>query len=473
MPSESKLYIVGIGPGRRDQLTWRAAEVLGQVENVVGYGAYLDLVSDFLGDKDVASTGMGREVDRAKMAVDLLEEGSVAFISSGDPNVYGMAGLGLEVASERVGLDRVEVVPGVTSFNAAACKTGLTFRDSVAVTSLSDLLTPWNEIESRITTVAKMNMPIAIYNPKSKKRTWQLSRILDILVQCGRGDELLLIAKNVSRDGEDLSWTTVSKMLKSEELRETVDMFTLILIGGKGMSKGGYSPKSQINVVGVGPGDPAHLTLEARKSLSESDLGLGAERYLEVAKSVTGGKAISHKGALEYRMEARLAMAKEAANLGKTVSILSGGDPGIFSSSWRIFAQGDYHAVSGLSAFSAVASRLGAPLVNDFVLLSGLKENAPDDVFSLMERGFGVVIYNVDSKNLLPLIERIKNLDRPCALARDVTRTKEWIEVTRTTELSCQMADGNRYSLVIAGPNSYIKEGRIIARRGYQRRYSY
>jgi len=275
LPSESKLYIVGIGPGRRDQLTWRAAEVLGQVENVVGYGAYLDLVSDFLGDKDVASTGMGREVDRAKMAVDLLEEGSVAFISSGDPNVYGMAGLGLEVASERVGLDRVEVVPGVTSFNAAACKTGLTFRDSVAVTSLSDLLTPWNEIESRITTVAKMNMPIAIYNPKSKKRTWQLSRILDILVQCGRGDELLLIAKNVSRDGEDLSWTTVLKMLKSEELRETVDMFTLILIGGKGMSKGGYSPKSQINVVGVGPGDPAHLTLEARHGKRGCKLGKG------------------------------------------------------------------------------------------------------------------------------------------------------------------------------------------------------
>ncbi|HII07343.1 MAG TPA: hypothetical protein HA349_08555, partial [Methanotrichaceae archaeon] len=106
MPSESKLYIVGIGPGSRALLTRKAKEAIADSESVVGYRPYLDLVSDLLEGKTVSSTGMGREVDRAREAVDLLDGGSVALISSGDPNVYGMAGLGLEVASGKVDLDR-------------------------------------------------------------------------------------------------------------------------------------------------------------------------------------------------------------------------------------------------------------------------------------------------------------------------------------------------------------------------------
>ena len=87
-------------------------------------------------------------MERAREAVDLLAEGDVALISSGDPNVYGMAGLGLEVASGRVELERVEVVPGITSFSAAASRAGITFREAVAVISLSDLITPWERIEA-------------------------------------------------------------------------------------------------------------------------------------------------------------------------------------------------------------------------------------------------------------------------------------------------------------------------------------
>lgn len=472
MPSESKLYIVGIGPGGRGQLTCRAAEILKSVDNVVGYGAYLDLVRNFLAGKEVATTGMGKEVDRAKMAVDLLDEGSVAFISSGDPNVYGMAGLGLEVASQKGDLDRVEVVPGVTSFNAAACRAGVTFRDSVAVISLSDLLTPWNEIERRVEAAAEMGMPIALYNPKSKRRTWQLPKVLEILVQNGRGDESLLVAKNVARVGEDFRWTTVFEMLELEELRESVDMFTLVLIGGNGMCKGRYATQSKINVVGGGPGDPAHLTLEARKLLGESDLVLGAERFLGEIKGIAKGKMVAQGGELGERMGKRLVMAKNAALRGDTTSIMVGGDPSIFSSSWQISARDHVHTVPGLSAFSPVAAKLGAPLVSDFVLLPRLSGGRSDEIFDLMERGFGVAVYNVDARNL-PHVGDIESLDRPCGLARDVTRPEEQIEVGTTSELAHFGIEGNRCILVVAGPNSYIKEGRIITRRGYQTKYNY
>ncbi len=231
MPSASRLYIVGIGPGSPGLLTRRAKEALTEARSVVGYGPYLDLVKDHLSGKAVRSTGMGREVDRAREAVDLLEDGDVALISSGDPNVYGMAGLGLEVASGRVELERVEVVPGITSFSAAASRAGITFRDSVAVLSLSDLLTPWERIEERARTASELGMPMAIYNPRSRRRTWQLERLLDIVTGSGEEDRHLLVAKNVSRPGESLWWTTAREVLE-EALREEIDMFTLLIIGG-------------------------------------------------------------------------------------------------------------------------------------------------------------------------------------------------------------------------------------------------
>jgi precorrin-3B C17-methyltransferase len=97
----------------------------------------------------------------------------VALVSSGDPNVYGMAGLGLEMAARPAS---VEIVPGVTSFTAASCRAGLAFRECVAAVSLSDLLTHWPQIEGRLRLAAETRMPVALYNPKSRRRDWQLLR---------------------------------------------------------------------------------------------------------------------------------------------------------------------------------------------------------------------------------------------------------------------------------------------------------
>ena len=500
MPSESKLFIVGIGPGSGGLLTRRAKEAIERSEFVVGYGPYLDLVSGLLEGKAVSSTGMGREVDRAKEAVDLLDEGSVALVSSGDPNVYGMAGPGLEVASGKVDLDRVEVVPGITSFSAAASRAGITFRESVAVISLSDLLTPWSEIEKRAKISSEMKMPMAIYNPRSKKRTWQLDRILDIVAEGGGADQDLLVAKSVSRRGEALWWTSVEKMLEREEQRQKVDMFTLLIVGGEGMAggRGGSgedglvkgepapkadpepSPGSRINLVGVGPGDPAHLTLEAEEIIGRSDLILGPERHLQAVGGIAGGEMISAEGSFEERIRARLCAAREAASKGETASILFGGDPSVFSSSWRalepsVLGQTEVHVSPGVGAFSAAASRVGAPLVGDFALLSGRDDDTPDRVSRLAEGGFAVVVYNQNASKLAATADAASALDpeRPFSLVQDATRPEEMISVGMAADLARPNFEGLRCTLILAGPKARITDGRIITRRGYQTKYDY
>lgn len=513
MPSESRLYIVGIGPGGRGLLTRRAKEALLEARSVVGYGPYLNLVKDLLPGKVVRSTGMGREVERAREAVDLLAEGDVALISSGDPNVYGMAGLGLEVASGRVELERVEVVPGITSFSAAASRAGITFREAVAVISLSDLLTPWERIEDRARAASELGMPMAIYNPRSRRRTWQLERLLDIVTGGGEGDRHLLVAKNVSRPGEALWWTTAGEVLEREDLREEIDMFTLLIIGGEGMAEGwrwdgrnekgdgrggegmgkaeggrgvegiaagGPIAEAKIRLVGVGPGDPRHLTLEAEGLIRGSDLLLGAERHLASVGALPGGLgarslSISPTGRFEERVGARLAAAEEAAGRGETASILFGGDPGTFSSAWRGLSRPGIRVSPGVGAFAAAAARVGAPLVNDFALLSGLDGEAPEKARRLLEAGFAVVFYNQSSGGLKAIAEAASSLDpeRPFALVQDATRPDERIAIGRASDLARPKFDGRRCTLILPGPEAHLREGRIIARRGYERKYDY
>jgi precorrin-3B C17-methyltransferase len=499
LPSENRLYIVGIGPGERGLMTRRAIEAISDAESVVGYRPYLDLVSDLLAGKRVVSTGMGREVDRAKEAVDLLEEGSVALISSGDPNVYGMAGLGLEVASGRVDLSRVEVVPGITSFSAAACRAGVTFTESVATISCSDLLTPWNKIEERARIASELKMPMAIYNPRSRRRTWQLDRVLEIATSEGERDPEVLVAKNVAREGEALFWTRAKLMLEEEDLREEVDMFTLLILEGEGMVRvegtacdenrrrgaagpearshpaGGHS--ARVHVVGTGPGDPRHLTLDAVEIIERSDLLLGAERHLSAVRGVSKGETNSHegKGEFEDRISARVRAAEEAARLGKTASILFGGDPSTFSSSWRARAPSTARVSPGVGAFSAAAARLGAPLVNDFALISGLSEETPWRARRLLEGGFAVVVYNQNSGRMDCLAEAVSDLDpeRPFGLIQDATRPEERIRIGRGADLARPNFGGRRCTLILAGPEARMTEGKIITRRGYQTKYDY
>ncbi|MDD1753541.1 MAG: SAM-dependent methyltransferase [Methanotrichaceae archaeon] len=470
MPSENNLYIIGIGPGQHDQMTIQALKAIKEAKFIVGHRTYLDLIKVLLGRKEIIASGMGQEVERAKTAIDLLDQGSVAIVSSGDPNVYGMAGLCHEVAHRRISLDRIKVVPGITSFTAAACHAGLIFRESMAIISLSDLLTPFSEIERRLKAAAELKMPVILHNPRSKKRDWQLDKALQIL---GLEKETL-IATNVARKGEKLTWLKAGQVLEDEGIKELINMFTLVIINGNEVQKGQTVNKARINVVGLGPGDPKYLTTEAREVLKASNKLFGPERYLQIARCISQGEGIKHHGNCQNRMRLRFQDAKAASERNEVSSILTGGDPCIFSAAWRVLEEArgvcDIHVSPGISAFSALAARVGAPLVNDFVLVSNIKE--PSRISRLSEAGFGIVAYNTQVKEIRPILERISP-ERPCALARDISREGEEIIVSKASELMKTSADGLRFTFLIASNNSFIKDDKIITRRGYQAKYCY
>jgi precorrin-3B C17-methyltransferase len=465
MREETKLSILGLGPGSRQLMTRQAFQVLQGAEIVVGYRPYLDLVSDLIAGKRVVSSGMGDEVERAKAATELLEEGSVALVSSGDPNVYGMAGLGLEVLGDP---SRAEVVPGVTSFTAASCWAGITFRRSVAVASLSDLLTPWADIERRIRLAAELGIPTALYNPKSKRRDWQLDRALEIF-----GEKTsVLVARMVGRPGQEIFWSNAEEILDKEETKDKIDMFTLLILSGRGMAHIPAAEEALINVVGIGPAAGGQLTLEAERLLESAGAVLGARRYLEMVRDSVQGKVISHDDPRPDRIADRLREARATAERGKRATILTGGDPSIFSAAWRYLQDLEglerIHVAPGVSAFSAAAARAGAPLVNDFALLSGPEPEAA----ALSRAGFGVVIYNLAASELPSLLDLIDS-KRPCLLARDVGRLGEYCLAARAGDFQEADVKGSRFTFLISSAGSYLRKGRIIARRGYQTKYGY
>lgn len=230
--------MVGIGPGHIDHLSQRAREVLEQADVIAGYGTYLDLIQPLIGDRETISSGMTREVQRVESAIERALEGrKVALISSGDAGIYAMAGLVLEMCAARdidavparsKGQDalQVEVVPGIPALCAGGALLGAPLTHDFAAVSLSDLLTPWETIERRIDAAARADFVIVIYNPKSKRRDWQLQRAREIIRQ-HRGDTTPVgIVTAAMRPGQRIRITTLAQ-LHTEE----VDMQTTVFIG--------------------------------------------------------------------------------------------------------------------------------------------------------------------------------------------------------------------------------------------------
>jgi len=174
-----KLYIVGVGPGHHDHMTFRAKQVIEESDTIVGYTTYVNLVENLIDGKDVYRYAMTQEVERAQQCIDLAKEGKiVSLVSSGDPGIYGMAGLIYETLAEsgwnpKTGL-QVEIIPGVSALNSCASLIGSPLMTDFAVVSMSDLLVPWEIIVKRVEAAAQGDFVIVIYNPSSKKRIRQL-----------------------------------------------------------------------------------------------------------------------------------------------------------------------------------------------------------------------------------------------------------------------------------------------------------
>lgn len=228
-----KLYIVGVGPGHHDHMTFRAKEVIAQSDTIVGYETYVNLVRDLIDGKTVYRYAMTQEVERARQCIDLAKSGKiVSLVSSGDPGIYGMAGLIYETLAEsdwepRDGL-QVEIVPGVSALNSCASIIGSPLMTDFAVISMSDLLVPWEIIVKRAEAAARGDFVIVIYNPASKKRIHQLQDTREILLKYRKPSTPVAIIKGAFRESQDIVLTDLESLPKHSE---KLGMISTVIIG--------------------------------------------------------------------------------------------------------------------------------------------------------------------------------------------------------------------------------------------------
>lgn len=221
-----KIYVIGIGPGKYEQMTMRAAGALNRCDTIVGYTVYVDLVKEHFADKEFLTTPMKREVERCRLAFEEALKGKdVAMICSGDAGVYGMSGLMLEIGEQYPDIE-VEVIPGVTAATGGAAVLGAPLIHDFALISLSDLLTPWEKIEKRLLLASEADFVICLYNPSSKKRHDYLQKACDLMMRHKSPETVCGIVTNIGREGE------AGEVMTLKELRDTqVDMFTTVFIG--------------------------------------------------------------------------------------------------------------------------------------------------------------------------------------------------------------------------------------------------
>ncbi|MBP1962074.1 precorrin-3B C(17)-methyltransferase [Paenibacillus aceris] len=226
-----KLLIIGFGPGSFEQITKRAREAIEESEIIIGYNTYVDLIAGLLSDQQIVRTGMTEEVSRAQEAVRQAKQGKkVAVISSGDAGVYGMAGLVYEVLMEQ-GWTRekgveVEVIPGVSAVHSAGSLLGAPIMHDSCTISLSDHLTPWELIAKRVEAAGMADFVIALYNPRSGRRTRQIVETQRILLKYRSPDTPVGIVKSAYRDRQHVVVSTLEDMLNHD-----IGMLTTIIIG--------------------------------------------------------------------------------------------------------------------------------------------------------------------------------------------------------------------------------------------------
>ncbi|WP_321022435.1 precorrin-4 C(11)-methyltransferase [Enterocloster bolteae] len=220
------LYVVGMGPGEKKQMTGQALEVMGRCQVIAGYTVYVDLVRGLFPQKEFLTTAMTREEERCRKAFECCVEGkNTAMICSGDAGVYGMAGLILELAQQYPGV-RVRIVPGITAACAGAAVLGAPLMHDFAVISLSDRLTPLEDIWNRVEAAAQADFVICLYNPASKGRPDFFRQACSRILKYRAEDTVCGLAVNIGREGEEM------EVLTLEELKDRrVDMFTTVYIG--------------------------------------------------------------------------------------------------------------------------------------------------------------------------------------------------------------------------------------------------
>ena len=250
--ARGRLMLVGIGPGKAAWRTPEATAMVREADELVGYGLYLDLLG---ADKPRKDFALGEEEARARYALEAAARGQkIALICSGDAGVYAMGALvfelldrpenagGVSASARRV---EVQTTPGISAHHAAAAKSGALLGHDFCTISLSDLLTPWAEIETRITAAAQGDFVIAFYNPVSRRRRQGLAKAKAILLAHRPATTPVVLASNLGRKEEAVRFRTLASLEVDE-----VDMLTLVLVGASssrhlqvGMEDKAYTPR--------------------------------------------------------------------------------------------------------------------------------------------------------------------------------------------------------------------------------------
>ncbi len=218
--------MVGIGPGAREDRTHRAETAIRESQVIVGYTPYVESIADLIEDQETVSTGMRREIERCRVALQRAADGQiVSLISSGDAGMYGMAGLAIELAAAE-GFDvAIEIIPGVTAASSAAAALGAPLMLDFAMISLSDLLIDWDTIRRRLRAIAEADMVVALYNPRSKRRVKQLEETVEIFLEHRSGDTPVGVVTSASIDEQTVTVTDLDHLLRQE-----VGMRSLVII---------------------------------------------------------------------------------------------------------------------------------------------------------------------------------------------------------------------------------------------------
>jgi precorrin-2 C20-methyltransferase/precorrin-3B C17-methyltransferase len=226
----AELLVIGLGPGPDRWLTPEVTEALASVQHVVGYAPYVNRVPQREGLTRHAS-GNTVEVDRARLALDLALKGErVAVVSGGDAGIFGMAAAVFEAADDKAYADvPIRVLPGLSAVQVVAARAGAPIGGDFAVMSLSDRLKPWALIEKRLRAVAAADLVLAIYNPASRSRTTQVADAQRILLEQRTGDTVVVVGRDVGRDEESLTVTTLAELDP-----DSIDMKCLLIIGASG-----------------------------------------------------------------------------------------------------------------------------------------------------------------------------------------------------------------------------------------------
>lgn len=243
-----KLYVVGFGPGDREGMTLQAQAAIESADVVVGYTVYTEIIRRFFPDKLFYATAMRQERDRVAYALSQAGNGvTVSLVCSGDSQLYGMAGLALELSPAYPAVD-IEIIPGVTAALSGGAVLGAPLTHDFAVISLSDLLTPIETIYRRLECAAMGDFTIVLYNPSSRKRRDYLQKACEILLSYKSPATVCGYVRNIGREGQQHRLLTLGELMNEE-----VDMFTTVFIGnsetkmlnGKMVTPRGYRHEAQ------------------------------------------------------------------------------------------------------------------------------------------------------------------------------------------------------------------------------------